>query len=56
MKLLNLYNSENQNYESNEILFSNQYLLKKDELKQIKGGTIGGEEDDDDVDEIMEWE
>ncbi|MCD4794738.1 MAG: hypothetical protein K8R54_15990 [Bacteroidales bacterium] len=51
MKLLNFYKSENK--KSNENLFSNQNVLKTDELKQIKGG---GGDDDGEIDEIMEWE
>lgn len=48
MKVLKLNKSENQNKEMNENFFLNKDVLKKDELKQIKGGTTGGEEDEDD--------
>ena len=47
MKVLKLNKSENQNNEINEDFFLKRDTLKKEELKQIKGGTTEGEDDDD---------
>jgi len=55
MKQLQLKSAKNQQFNNVKKTIFNNNVLKKHELKQIKGGTEGGEEDDGAISEIMDW-